>query len=404
MRLRPLALGAIVGVCAGSSAIAQQMPNVGNKRQTEIGLRLAVIHDSNISRSSEAVALMRGLQQEDYTYQPQATVSITQPIGRQVIFLRGSGGYDFHQENKRLDRRRIDVTGGGVASLSACKVAATAAYAAGQSELDDLTGFAVKNLQKTTTEGVNVACGQQRGFATLISGQHQDVTNSSIRQESTDHSSDTGTAAVSYVNPALGNLSVIFNYSVQDFPNRVNVTGGVGDGYLTRTLGANYDRRFGTKLKMAARAGATMVKRDSAPPGIPLKFTATTYNGSVDYILSRQFQFTATASRAVMPSNRAGKLYDITTDVDAHTRYKLGTRFVLTTGYTRSNTASNTDTALVGAVITKARLNTAYGSVNYRQSNKLSYIIDLRQLDRKTNLPMFDYSDTRFSISAALTF
>lgn len=404
MRLRPLALGAILGVMAGSSAMAQAMPNIEAKRQTDIGLRLAVFHDSNISRSNPVVAASRGIRQEDYTYRPQATFSLVQPIGRQALFLQGAAGYDFHQYNSKLDKRRVNVTGGGIATLGICKVALTGAYSASQSELDELDGTVGQNLQETTTESGVVACGRQRGFNAQFAGNHQDVSNSAARQQTADHTSDSGTVALGYGNQTLGKAGVMFAYAVQDFPNRLSARGSVGDGYLTRTLGVNYEKNFGSKLKIAGGVGATMVKRDSSPVGVPLKFTSTSYTGLISYAVSKRLSLTADTSKSVTPSNRAGKLYDIATTTDVLANYKLGTSFTLSGGGRIADTNSNVDTTVPGPVVTNARDKAIFASIRYRQSEHASVAFDVRQEHRKTNLPTFDYSNTHFGLTLDVSF
>jgi hypothetical protein len=404
MRLRPLALGAMLGVCAGSSAMAQEMPAVDGKRQTEIGLRLAVIHDSNVARSNRAIAVARGLTPDDYILRPQATFSIVQPVGRQALYLQGDVGYDFHKENTQLDRRRVNLTGGGTGGFGICRIGLSASYLAAQSELDDLDGTVVKNLQEATSETANANCGRERGFNAVLSGTHQEVTNSALRQRSADHMTDSGTLALGYGNQSLGKASVVFIYSDQAFPDRRNANGGFGDGYVSRSLGANYEKGLGSKLTVGGGVAATQVKRESAPPGIPLKFTSTNYNGFVNYVVSSRLGLSATTSRAVVPSNRAGKLYDISTMTQVLANYKLGTRFILSGGGRRAETNSNADTAVIGPVLTKSRENAVFASVRYRQSERASLLFDVRRVDRKTDIPSFDYSSTRFGLTLDVSF
>lgn len=399
MRLRQLALGAILAICAGSTALGQEMPDVEAKRQTDVGLRLAVFRDSNVARSNATLAAARGLVPEDYTLRPQATFMIVRPIGRQAVFLKGAAGYDFYQENSQLNRQRIDVSGGGVGSVGMCKLALTGVYGAGQSQLDDLAGVVTENLQEQTSQSVTALCGRDRGFNAAVSGLRQDVSNSAARQQGADHKVEGGTFAVGYGRPSIGRITAMYAYSAQDYASRPNANGGVGDGYWSQTIGANYENTLGRKLKIVGAVGNTRVKRDSAPPGVPLEFTSTTYNGVLSYAASRRLDLTVAVGRGVTPSNRAGKLYDISTTTDLLATYRFGTRFVVSGGGRLANVRSNADTALEGLVVTDSEDRSLFASIRYQQSKRASLVLDLRQMERTTNLPLFDYSNTRFGLT-----
>jgi hypothetical protein len=84
--------------------------------------------------------------------------------------------------------------------------------------------------------------------------------------------------------------------------------------------------------------------------------------------------------------------------------YKLGTRFILSGGGRRAETNSNADTAVIGPVLTKSRENAVFASVRYRQSERASLLFDVRRVDRKTDIPSFDYSSTRFGLTLDVSF
>lgn len=123
MRLRTYALLASVSAaaCATTTAHAQSAaPQPGAAREFKIGARLGAFYDTNVSRSSVALSETRDLARADYILRPEATASIIQPLGRQVVFLNGSAGYDFYRENDNLNRRRYDITAGGAAVTGPC--------------------------------------------------------------------------------------------------------------------------------------------------------------------------------------------------------------------------------------------------------------------------------------------
>ncbi|MDB5424551.1 MAG: gellan polysaccharide biosynthesis protein GelF [Phenylobacterium sp.] len=403
MRLAPLALGAIVGVCAGSSALAQTAPVVSTKRQMTVGLAVAVVHDSNIVGAQSLAPT--GLSPQETTLRPSVNFSITQPVGRQALFLRGAAGYDFHQKNPSMDSRRINVTGGGILRTSACQATIFGTYSSQQSELIDQTQVSVTNQLTTTSEAVGLACQIARGLGVQTTVERQDVSNSVPLQKLADHVGKNASGSVSYGRPSLGALALQVAYSDQSYPNRINVLGGVGDSYASTTIGLSYQKAFGQKLNLTVGGGRTMIKRDFVVPGMSHSTTATNYSANVAYILNHRVDFALNATKAVTPSNQAGKLFDIATSAGAIAHYKLGTRFVFGAGASVLKTHSNPDTSVgAGLVITNARTESVFASVRYQQSAKASVTFDVRQVDRKTNIPVLNYSDTRVSLTTAMTF
>jgi hypothetical protein len=410
MRLGLLALGTLVSLGACRQAMAQAQvgpPVVEAKRLTKIGVSLDTIYDSNIGRTSEALALARGITPEDTTFRPSLLADVVYPLGRQAIFLDGQFGYDFHRVNKRLDRQNIDVTGGGLAVVGPCRGTPYAKYVALQSDVQDLAVSAglVKNLMTTVVEGAGVTCGSGQGLTGTLAYSHQDVTNSATRQQLSDHRVDSETGSFGYGNRSLGILQLTGSYSTQIFPDRITFSGKIGDEYWNQVLGVSYSKEVGSRIKLQAMGGQMTLRRQSAPPGIPLKITGVNYAVAVDYKMNNNLEFQAHSARAFVPSNRPGKLYDLTTSTEVTANYNLGTRFVIGLGGISEDIASNRDTSVAASSIpTDSRKRTVYGSIHYRQSERASLVLDLRQEERKTDLPAFDYTDTRATLSLAVSF
>ena len=401
MRLKTLAIGAaLVGLGAGSAAVAQTMPAAQAKSTTDFGLILTGIHDSNLAGGSGGNST---LTPDDYTFRPEASFSINKPLGRNVVYLRGTAGYDFHQQNQRLNSRRLDVTSGGILRASACQAALFGAYNTQQSQLADVTQASVLNRLTQVSEGAGLSCGRS-GLSGQLVVSHMEATNSLALTKTADHHSKGAALSVAYGRPSLGSLGVSATYSEEEYPNRPDALGAIGDGFKTESYGVNYQKRLGQKLSFTVGVADSVVHRRTAPPGIALTSSGLNYSLVASYALSSRLNFNLNVSKSTVPSNQAGKLVDTSTRGDLSASYKLGSRFTFGLGGDISDSKSNADTTLGVLAITNSRVKTVYGSLNYRQSQRLGINFDVRHEERVTNLPQFDYSDTRVSLSTALSF
>ena len=82
----------------------------------------------------------------------------------------------------------------------------------------------------------------------------------------------------------------------------------------------------------------------------------------------------------------------------------MGSRFQIQFGGRVDDLKSNQDTASVFLAPTKSRKNTVYGGVRYRQNDKATLLLDLRHETKTTDLPSFDYTDNRATLTLAVSF
>lgn len=406
MRLRPLVLGTVLAAGA-SSAFAQsqpQVPAVEPKREYDLGLNVSGYYETNVSKSNKATALQRGIEQEDYYIRPQAIASIVQPLGQQALFIRGLAGYDFYDKNDQLNRQRYDVSGGGMAMYFGCREVAYANYREQQSELTDLDAGTTENTQKVTGGGFGLECGRNTGPQGSVVLQKQQSKNSAATRKTSDADNQVALVTLGYSRPSLGTLTLIYNYSDSQFPNRVIPDRPVGDGFFTETLGVGVERKFGSRLRFSGNFGRTELKREYAPPGLKQKLNVTSYSAEAEYKPGSRINVLITGAREVKPSERTGKLYDVAETVEGTVRYRFGTRMTFSVGYRYADVTSNVDTSQNANVVTSSITNTASAGFVYRQSEKASLLLDVRHEDRETNIPSFDYKDTRVGLTAIYNF
>lgn len=404
MRLRPLALGVVACACCGTVATAQGMPNVEARREFTGSFSVRSLYDSNFSRSSSATANQRGVKPKEYSVTPTISVRLVQPIGQQVVYVSGDAGYNFYKENDQLNRIRGQAQGGYVTRLGPCGLFATGSYAAAQSDLALIDSPNIKNLAQSTTIGAGAQCSRGRGLNAGISAQRTETTNSAEVQKQVNATSEVITATLSYGKENVGVLGVSYAYADSELPNRVIPGRATGDGFFTQSLSVTAERQFGSRLYARASAGRSMVKREFSPPGVDAKFSSTTYSAAIDYQLGSRLKLGVVGDRSIVPSARAGKVYDIRTSGRASATYNLGSRFVVGLGHSIEDIKSNTDTSLPLRVITDSRTNSTFGSLRYKQSERASVVLDVSYDDRSANLREFDYTATRVGLSVEVGF
>lgn len=404
MRLGPLAVGTIAGACLATSAAAQVAPAADAQREFGGSLSLRGAYDSNFARSTDATASQRGLSQEEYSLTPTLDLRLVQPLGRQILYFDASAGYDFYRENDQLNRGRGNIVGGYLTNLGPCGLNAAGSFSAAQADLALIDSPGIKNLVQSTTVSAGATCTRGRGLVVGASVQRTETENSATIQKEADSTTDALSVQLGYGDERRGQVSLVYGYSESDFPNRVFVPGQSGDGFFTQSLSVSVRRQFGARLTARASAGRTTVKREFAPPGIDPKFTSTNYSAGIDYRLGSRLNLTLTADRAVVPSARAGKLYDISTSGEIAASYQLGSRFTVSVAHGIEDVDSNADTSLGRPVITNSRVNSTLGSIAFRQSERVSILLDVRYDDRTTNLPEFNYTATRVGLAVEVGF
>jgi len=407
MRLKTYALLASVGAaaCASTAAYAQSAaPAPGAPRQFKIGARVGAFYDSNVSRSSALLSGQRDLARADYVLRPELTAAVIQPLGRQVVFVNGSAGYDFYQRNSNLDRRRYDVTAGGMAVLGPCVEQGSGTFRAQQSDLSEVDLTTVKNLQRTTSYTVGLTCGRNIGPTMGVALTRSDVKNSARTLKVSDSTTAGVSTSFGYRNPTLGTIGVFYAYTETEQPNRVIVGRPIGDGFHVESAGLNLQHKFGSRLDVVASAGGMRLTREFAPPGAKLKISGASYNAGVTYKAGTRLTLNANASRAFQPSATAGKLYDVTTRGDIGARYKFGSRISVSLSQSVVDVNSNRDNALPGLVITKSKTYSTVGSILYTQNQHASVAMDVRYDDRETDVPVFNYNAVRVGVTLAANF
>lgn len=388
-----IALGA---VALSSPALAQE------GRRVDFGLQAQVEHNTNVSRTNDAQAERRGLTPADTVFTPTATFDLLAPVGRQSVFIRGAVGYSFYDKNKNLNRERYDVSGGVNGHLGPCSGALTGGYTRGVNLIDDPTLIAnVENIQDTEHVGVNLSCSRQTGFG-ITGSVSKDWTNNDLAFLRTSDSEMTSMMlGVTYSRPAFGTLTVFGNHQKAEYPKRL-----IDDGYDLNAFGVTFDRQLGARIQGSMTVAYTTVDPYAPPiPGLSSKKLDTTaYSASLSYRASSRLRFQALFDRSVTPSSGIGRTYDLSETYRFSGDYDLGSRITVSGGVGRVQRASAGVLPAQVVQLTDSELTSIFGSIRYKQSDRLAFVLAAGREERATNATQFDYTNNRIGLTADLTF
>lgn len=392
-----LAVGVVVALAAMSSEAAAQ-----EARRLKFGLRAQVEHDSNVARLNESAASLRGLSQGDTIFTPSATVDFLSPVGRHSVFLKGAAGYTFYDKNKRLERERLDFTGGANVAAGPCRTTLTGGYARGIYQADDpLLLTLVENIQETKRAAIDVGCSRSTGLGLVFNAGKNWVSNDLAVLRQSDYDTTSLMAGVSYVRPALGKVTLFANRQKTEYPKRP-----INDGYELTSVGLTFDRQLGARIQGSATIALTSVDQlASPPPGVgDGNLDSTTYALRLTYRASNRLRFQGSLDKSVTPSAGLGRTYDVSTAYRFGADYDLGSRINIALGASQveRDSAGVLPTPII--VLTDSKTNVVYGSIRYKQSQRISWSLNASHEERTTNTPQFDYTSDRIGVAADVTF
>jgi len=394
MRSSKVAFGAAVGMAAISSeAFAQEA------RRLDFGLQALVEYNSNVAASSEEAAELRGLSRGDTLFSPTATIDFSAPVGRQAIFLRGLAGYTFYDKNKRLDRERLDATGGVQSRLGPCSGTFSGGYMRGISQYDDpLLDVFVDNVQETKRIDGDLACSRSTGFGLAGQASKEWTSNDVSLLKLSNYERTNMMLGVTYTRPTLGTLTVFGSREETSYVNRP-----IDDGYEMNAFGLTYARQLGARIEGSVTISANKVEQKALSfGGDDLETTA--YSASLSYRASNRLRFIGSFDRAVTPSQVIGRSYDLADVYRISGEYALGSRFMISGGVARAERDAGGGLAFPVVQLTESTTTTLFGSVRYKQSDRLSFVLNAGREERSTNAPQFDYTNNRIGLRADVAF
>lgn len=406
----------IAATMCASAATAQveadAMARGRQPRQVHARVDGKVEYSTNVARASDAIAARQGIVPEDTTYAPTARVNIVQPIGQQAVFLDALTSYQFYDKNTQLDYARVQASGGVGNSIGPCGSVVGGGYFRRRNSVEDaqLVVF-VDNIQTTRSVNASIACVRAPSLTVLARAERQWSSNSRELSSNGDSESDLGTVGISYAQGGVGTVGLVGNYNHTRYPDRpVNVGGP--KGYEAISGGVRVERRLGGRIQTSGMVSYTSTKIESAPvsvtPGAPVvmppgDFQGLTYEAEVSYRVSSRLQGRARFAREVAPSLIPGAAFEVRTTASAHVDYHIGTRFTFGVG------AEQRDNNIKGAIVTTTQLTDAStrvfdASLRYRQSKRVSLVLQAAREERDASQAQFDYVSKRIGLALELSY
>jgi hypothetical protein len=403
------AVGACLATAAISSFIGVARAQSVNS-QPPISLSAEVRYDSNVSRISPAQAEARGLVAADQRFVPSVNLNISRRVGVFDLALNGSAGYVFYRRNTRLNRERIGLDGTLGASFSRCRVNVKSGIHRNQSDLADIAFIIddatereiVRNIENRLNYGFEANCGGQIGLRPTIGVQRETATNSAVRRSFNNFDRTDFLVGVSYVRPAFGELALIGQYEIANYPNRPRLPNGDADGFVSKSMSLKFNRSIGANLQGSVSVGYTNL--DPRRAGVA-GFAGLIGSANLSATLADRLKLVLIFTRDTLPSLQADAAYRVGNSVALNSTLAISQRLTLKSGVsyrTRSLVGSGTQPG--ATPLTSDQRLEATASVGFRFNDRLGLSLDGLYDKRKSALALYnsDNVGVGFNVNLAI--
>jgi hypothetical protein len=386
---------AILAAVAATPAAAQD----GRRVKAELGVK--GVYDTNVARSSDALAAARGIDPEDMVISPTLTVDILTPVGRQALFLKGRAGYDFYDKNSVLDSEVIDLEAGVLRKVGPCGTSLSGGFKRNQTKLEDIVLEPVENTETLTSATLTVDCARTVGFSPSASVAHERSENSAATRQDLDFENSSATIGLTYSRPTFGALGIFGRAERTVYDDRVLPVGQDEDGYEALAFGVSYKRRLGARLETSVSVSQTSL--DAMLPGAT-DFDGLTYTVDAAFRPSSRLETRLMFERSARPSRRVGADFTIDETWRGDVIYTLGPRLKVSMAAGQSESEYQVSPSAPLATLSNDRIRTVSGAVHAKFSRRLSLVFDAAWEERDASLAQYDYDSTRVGVTVAVSY
>jgi hypothetical protein len=382
-------------------AAAQSAP----VRTTEFSVNVNGRYDSNVARTDEASAILRGLDREDFVVTPSLNVNIERPIGTNSVFLQGLVGYDIHTRNSQLDRERIQLSGGGDFGVGPCRITPSASIGRFQSDLADIViengviAADIRNVQTTQRYNSGLTCGGPFGPRPFIEVGYTQGRSSNDLRSIAEYDSWNYVGGLSYSAPALGELRLFASQNDTDLVGQPLLGGGV-NGYRSNAIGLDYTREVGTRLTLDGSISYSKLR----PRFGGERFSGLTWNLAATLLISDQLQLTALIGRELSNSLASNAAYTVNQPYGLRMRYAVSDRLQLNGGLSITRTRYSFPTIPTVDFISRETRRSYDLGVSYQLGQRLRLTVAGGRAERSANGSIFDYNSNFVTAGIGMTF
>lgn len=239
-------------------------------RAITIAVSSDLLYDTNVAKGSDAAAVLRRVKKKDVKVAPMSAINLSLPSGAALFTARGSVGYEYYARNERLNRERIDLTGGMMLPLASCVIEPEAAYTRRQNDLLDLSIDpdepirSTVNVQTTGRVEATVHCGPAEGIRPGGFVSYGRTKNSAAMRRVQDVEMLGYGSELSFASPTVGIVAAFVRRGDFTYDQR-RIAGAAGPAQFQVTAaGLRIDRRLGARLQLVGTVSYADVTLPSA--------------------------------------------------------------------------------------------------------------------------------------------
>jgi hypothetical protein len=273
-------------------------------------------------------------------------------------------------------------------------------YASSQTQLSEITITSVKNTNTQTSVNVSVDCTRPIGFAPTLTVSDTWSSNSNDQLVPTNYNSLFVRPAIAYQSPTLGRVSLFGEFVHTQFPDRPFAVGPViiGDAYTVYSGGIRFDHRIGARIEGSAQLTYTDLEPNA--PNVP-RFKGPTYLLDVQAHATPRITALVHLERDITPAVTIGSTYTAENNYRGQVDYQMNGRLKFSGGVSYIDQKFNGPVSNANLFLESQTLLDYFGDAQLSLGRRFSVTFDVREENRRANLPQLNYSSTRVSLTLA---
>lgn len=386
----------------GQVSISSPLSTNAVENRPRFGLvpSLRTAYDSNVLRFVD----LNDTPRDNIRVTPGIDLTYRRQIGRLLVSVNGSAGYDFNSRFKFLNQSRVSVNGSAKAPIgSICAFSTDVDYNRATFDINDIQSNdaqsqvgAVSTIQSYS---LNASCKRSAGFSPNAELSYQKLSNSQFRFLNIERYQ--GSGGLSYTAPSIGTLSLNAIYTRLRRPFISDLT-GINDDTNIYGVALGLRRAVSPRLQISASGGISKAVPERT--GVR-RFTGASYNGTLVWLPNSRLTVSGTLARQVSGQNGISATYVIRDDYTLSAGYKVSAKSQFTLAGNRSKRDFRGGNLTPFLEPLRAdRLNNLSANYAYDLTPKIRVAFGVSQRWRTADNPVYDYRSTVLTSSIGAHF